>query len=135
MYYPKALRSNFIADLGITTPKQIAKSLVRFSNRQPAVHLSTFMIAQIPGSRPQSKGVHGVLESVVKSKKYLVPLIAVQPWLSTGLLAGYLTAGRFNPDQYAATVYEPEELEQEALLATGSMQARKSGSVLRITRR
>jgi hypothetical protein len=120
IYYPKALRSNFIADLGITTPKQIAKSLVRYSDRQPVVHLSAFMVAQIPGSRPQSKGVHGVLESLVKSKKYIVPLIAVQPWLSTGLVAGYLTAGRFNPDQYAATVYDPEELEQRALLATES---------------
>lgn len=116
-YYPKVLRRSFIADAGITTPKQIAKSLVRYTKKHPELGFSGFVIPQIPGSLPRSKGVRGVLESLVKSKKYAVPLVVVQLWLPPSLAAGYLTKGRFNPSRYASTVFHPAELEQRTLLA------------------
>lgn len=116
-YYPDAVRRSVVADLGITTPKQLAKSVVRYDERHPAVHLTTFRIAQIPGSRPPSQGVHGVLESVLRSKKYVVPLTAVDPWLSVGVAAGYFTSGRFNADRYTVTLYSPDALEQQACRA------------------
>ena len=117
-YYPKALRSSFIADAGITTPKQIAKSLVRYSKKHPELGFDGFVIAQIPGSMPRSKGVRGVLESLVRSKKYVVPLVVVQFWIPPSLAAGYLTTGRFNPSRYASRVFNPTGLEQRTLLAT-----------------
>jgi hypothetical protein len=117
-YYPKAVRRSLIADLGMTTPKQIAKSLVHYTTRHQELHLSTFLIPQIPGSRSPSTRARGVLESLVRSKKYLLPLIAVQPWLPPGLAAGYLTTGRFNPNRYTATAYDPTELEQYARLSS-----------------
>lgn len=117
-YYPKALRRSVIADLGVTTPKQIAKSLVRYTTRHPDLHLSTFLIAQIPGNRSPSTSARGVLESLVRSKKYLVPLTAVQPWLIPGLTIGYLTTGRFSMNRYGPTAYQPTEVEQHALLAS-----------------
>lgn len=119
-YYHGALRSSFIADLGLTTPKQIAKSLVRYSTQRPELELSAFVIQQIPGSRPDSRSAHGVLESLVKTKKYLVPLSVVQPWLPASFAAGYLVTGRFNPDRYATDRYEPIEIERRARLATSS---------------
>src|SRR6202789_4347909 len=34
-YYPKALHRSIVADVGIATPKQMAKRMVRFSERHP----------------------------------------------------------------------------------------------------
>lgn len=102
----------------------------RFGSLNPTGHAAVYL-ARICAASPTilRRCVAGETGVVIKSR---------QPWLSTGLVAGYLTTGRFNADRYAATVYEPEELEQEALLATESrsmhrptdtfMQARKSGS-------
>jgi hypothetical protein len=116
LYYPKALRSNFIADLGFTTPKQISKSFVRYGSRRPELLIESFIIPQIPGSRRESRDARGVLESLVKTKKYAIPLAVLQPWIPTGLAAGYLVTGRFKPHGHAAHIYEPAVLERLAFL-------------------
>lgn len=116
-YYPKALKRSIVADLGITTPKHIAKSMVRFSRKHPELESSAFMIPQIPGNRPPSKDARGVLESLVRSKKYAVPLLVTHAWLLPTFATGYLTTGRFNPEKYAETAYSPADLEQKAILA------------------
>ncbi len=114
-YYPKAVRRSIIADAGITTPKQVAKSLVRYGKKHPGLYTSAFQIPQVPGSLPRSKGVRGVLEAIVKSKKYAVPLVAVHLGFAPGLAIGYFTTGRFNPARNVVTVYRPAELELRAL--------------------
>jgi hypothetical protein len=110
-YYPGALRSSVVADLGLTTPKSIAKSFVKFAERNPSVELTTFAIHRVPGSRPDGHGPRGVLESLLKTKKYLLPLAYVQPWIPAGCAAGYLVSGRFNFDRYAVVAYGPADLE------------------------
>lgn len=100
VYYPGIMRRNIIADAGITTPKQIAKSLVKYSQRHPDVLFEASFIPQVPGT-PESKPVHGVLESIVRSKKYLVPLAFFHPVIAGTVAAGYLAEGRFNPNRYA----------------------------------
>jgi hypothetical protein len=100
VYYPGIMRRNFIADAGITTPKQIAKSLVKYAKRHPDAEFSASYISQVPGTRA-SKPVHGVLESIVRSKKYLVPLAFFHPVVAGSFAAGYLVEGRFNPNRYA----------------------------------
>src|SRR5579863_9652501 len=72
-YFPKTLHRSIGADAGITTPKQMAKLLTRYSARHPELSFSHIMIAQVPGSMPRSTAVHGVVESFLKSKKYIVP--------------------------------------------------------------
>jgi hypothetical protein len=119
-YYPKALRSGVVADLGLTTPKHIARSLARFGARNPDLQLTAFVIPQIPGSRRESGNARGVLESLVKTKKYAIPLAIVQPWLPVGFAAGYLATGRFDAGRLATMVYQPRDLEREALLAAVS---------------
>jgi len=109
-FYPKTVRRSIFADAGITTPKQIAKSLVQFSKRQPELRFSTFVIPQIQGSIKRSKAVRGVLESLIRSKKYALPLAVVYPWVAAGGTAAYVTGGRFNPEKHAALVYDPDEL-------------------------
>ncbi len=116
-YFPKAVRRSFVADLGVTTPKQLARSLVRLSKEHPELQFSTFVIPQIPGSRSRSKSPRGVLESLIFSKKYVVPLTLVNLWLTPALAVGYVTTGRFNPARYAVTVREPIAMEQSAMLA------------------
>jgi hypothetical protein len=106
-HYPKALRSSFMADLGLTAPKQIAKSLVSYGQDRSELQLSTFVIPEVPGSRPESRKPRGVLESLVKTKKYAIPLTVVEPWVPATLAAGYLVGGRFKPERYATTVGHP----------------------------
>jgi hypothetical protein len=54
-YYPKVIRRNFVADLGMTTPKQVAKSLVHFSRKNQELKFSAYALEQVPGNRPQSR--------------------------------------------------------------------------------
>jgi hypothetical protein len=101
-YYPKTLHRNLIADMGITTPKQIAKLLVKFSARHPELQSSSFVIPQVPGSVPRSTTVHGVVESLLKSKKYVVPVAIFEPIAVGAMAAAYVTGGgRFDPKKNA----------------------------------
>jgi hypothetical protein len=112
-YYPKALHRSVIADVGITTPKQMAKMLTKFSARHPEIDSSRLVIGQVPGSMPRSTTAHGVVESFFKSKKYIVPSAVVSPIFAGCVAAVYVGtgAGRFEPAR-DAMVYvvngEPE---------------------------
>src|ERR1035438_5801916 len=78
-YYPKALHRSLVADVGITTPKQMAITMVKFRSRHPQLAFSRYVIPQVPGSAARSSAVHGVVESFFKSKKYIVPSVAISP--------------------------------------------------------
>lgn len=110
LYYGGAIRRNYIADAGITTPQQIAKSLISYAKKHPGLSLSTFFLPQIPGNRHPSHRLDGVSAGLVRSKKYIVPLAAFHPWVACGILAIYLANGRFNVAHYAETEYAPVDL-------------------------
>lgn len=107
-YYPKTLHRSVVADIGITTPKQMAKTMVKFDQRHPEIESSRMVIAQVPGSMPRSAPVHGVVESFLKSKKYIVPSAIVSPIFAGCVVAVYegTGAGRFQPAQ-GALVFDP----------------------------
>jgi hypothetical protein len=98
-YYPKTLHRSIVADAGITTPKQMAKLLTRYSDRHPQIGFSRLVIAQVPGSMPRSTAVHGVVESFFKSKKYIVPSAVASPIFAGCVAAVYVGtgAGHFEP--------------------------------------
>jgi len=102
-YYPKSLHRSLVADVGITTPKQIAKMLTKFSARHPELQFSKLIIAQVPGSMPRSSNVHGVVESFFKAKKYIVPSVVVSPIFAGCVAAVYVGtgAGHFEPGRNA----------------------------------
>jgi hypothetical protein len=108
-YYPKALHRSVIADAGITTPKQIAKMLVKLEARRPELEGSRSVIAQVPGSLSRSSPIHGVVESFLKSKKYIVPSAVVSPIFAGCVFAVYVGTGtgRFEPD-HDAMVLNPD---------------------------
>jgi hypothetical protein len=100
-YYPKALHRSVIADVGITTPKQMAKTLVKYSSRHPDLEFTRYVIPQVPGSEARSTPVHGVVESFLKSKKYIVPSAVASPIFAGSVLAVYegTGTGRFDPSR------------------------------------
>jgi hypothetical protein len=128
-YYPKSLRRSLIADLGITTPKQLAKSLVGYSKKHPELQFSAYIIPQIPGNRPKSHKARGISEGLVKTTMYAAPLVVLNIWIAPTLVAGYVATGRFNPAQYAATVYLPAELEARALLSAAPHPSQNGSTV------
>jgi hypothetical protein len=106
LYYPRALRRSIIADAGISTPKHSAKALVSYCRRRE-VPLARFVIPQVEGT-PRSTRLRGVSESLIRSKKYVVPLAVLQPWVAGTAAVAYLTRGRFSPKPHL--VCEPGTL-------------------------
>lgn len=102
IYLPHAVHRSFIADLGLTTPKQIARSLVKYGKAHPELEMSAFVIPQVPGTVKRSHAVRGVAESLIKSKKYLLPMVILGPALTGGVVIAYLADGRMTLPKDAA---------------------------------
>ncbi len=111
-YYPHAVHRGFAGDVGIMTPKQAAKTLVKYSQRHKDLQFSHFVIPQISGTVPRSTRVRGVLESLVKSKRYAVPLVSVavlHPYIGGPMAFAWLEGSHFNPRRIA----DPDESSSE----------------------
>ena len=107
-YFPHTVHRNFIADAGMTTPKQVARSMVKLGKKHPELGARAFVIPQVDGTVARSHKVHGVAESLIKSKKYLVPLAILSPHVTGGILLAYLAGGRLDVPKDAA-VFDLEE--------------------------
>jgi hypothetical protein len=94
IYLPHAIHRNFIADVGLMTPKQVARSLVSYARKHPEIDMSAFVIPQVPGSMPRSHAVDGVAQSLIESKKYLLPMTFLAPEVTGGIVVAYLVDGR-----------------------------------------
>ncbi|HEX3438642.1 MAG TPA: hypothetical protein VHT24_17865 [Pseudacidobacterium sp.] len=105
-YYPHSVHRNYIADAGLMTPKQAARSLVAYSKHHSDLQFTTFVIPQVRGTIHRSDSIDGVLESLVKTKKYAVPIAVLHPFVAGGIAIAYLGDGRFHPDRNAA-VFDP----------------------------
>lgn len=112
-YYPRALHRSVIADVGIATPKQMAKTLIKYSARHPRLETSRYVIPQVPGLEARSTPVHGVVESFFKSKKYIVPSAIVSPIFAGCVAAVYVGsgAGHFDPAHHALVFNPQRDLE------------------------
>jgi hypothetical protein len=85
----------------MTTPKQVAKALVGYSRKHPDLNMTAFVIPQVNGNMPRSHSVDGISESLVKSKKYIIPLAVLNPEVSGGIVVAYLMNGRSHPPKDA----------------------------------
>ncbi len=115
-YYPGALHRSVIGDLGVTTPKQIAKCLARYSKHRPKLQYQKFIIPQVPGTIKRSKPARGVVESAFKAKKYMIPLLMWHPAIVGCFAAAYFTGGGFDPGRHAL-VFDPSRELEPALTA------------------
>lgn len=95
-YFPQSVRRSITADAGITTPKQVAKSLVGYAKHHESLELREFVIPQVPGNIPRSHRPRGVVESLLMTKKYVVPIAVFHPYVLVGIAVTYLTRGRFD---------------------------------------
>ena len=108
-YFPHSIHRNFIVDVGLMTPKQTAHSLEKYAKRHSDLQYSTFVIPQVPGTIHRSTPVHGVIESLVETKKYALPLAVLHPIVAGSLVAVYFGGGRFHPASQMETVFDPHE--------------------------
>jgi len=111
LFYPHAIRRNFVADFGLTTPKSVARALTHYASKHPDTDFHVFKIPQVPGSIPRSYGVQDVTESLLK--RYGVPLIVLSP-VATGIVfIAYMGHGRFDMPRNAPVL----DLRQTAISA------------------
>lgn len=102
-YYPHAVHRNLFADVGIMTPKQAARSLVSYS-RKHEISMEMLTIPQVAGTIPRSTAVRGVLQSLVKSKRYAIPLASLavfHPFFGGGMVAAWVQGKSFDPKKIA----------------------------------
>ncbi len=113
-YYPGATRRSVIADLGITTPKQLARSLAKYGKRHDNLELTIIEIEQVPGSVRRSHTPHGVLQALLTSKKYaipLVPLALVHPFFAAGVVVTYAFSERSGSAKPSDVLTNPEQVD------------------------
>jgi hypothetical protein len=112
--YPHAIRRNFVADFGLTTPKSVARALAHYASKRPGLGFHVFKVEQVPGSLPRSLQVQGVTESLIK--RYGVPLVVLSP-IATGIVfVAYLGHGRFDMPRNAPLLdLQPLTLPVDAL--------------------
>jgi len=99
-YYPHAVHRSLLNDAGIMTPKQAARSLVSYTRHHKNLQFSILIIPQVQGTVPRSTAVRGVLESLVKSKRYALPLVPVavlHPFFGGSLAFAWIEGSRFDP--------------------------------------
>jgi hypothetical protein len=77
----------------LTTPKQVARKLVRYARKHPDLQLAVFEIPQVPGYRRHSSSNKDISESLTTTG-YAVPLVLLNPYLAGGLFVDYLARGR-----------------------------------------
>ena len=128
-FYPDTVHRSFMADAGMTTPKQAARSLVRYSRHNRDVLFASFVIPQVPGSIHRSKPARGILEGFIRTKKYSVPAAVLSPIVVGSLAVVYLTERRSPPGRNAPVLDVPhhaltplfaetlENLQQQASVA------------------
>jgi hypothetical protein len=93
-YYPHAVRRNYIADLGITFPKSVARGLAHYARKHPEAGFEVFVVPQIKGTLPRSHSNTDFAESILK--RYGIPLVVVSPVATGVVLAAYVGHGRFS---------------------------------------
>ena len=84
-----------MSDFWLTTPKHLARSVTKFGSKNPELGFEVFQIPQVPGTIPRSRRIDGIAESLVRSKKYIVPLAILSPEMAGSLVAAYVGTGRF----------------------------------------
>jgi len=98
-YFPHAATTDYINDFGMTSPKAIARSFVRYAVRNPKSNLRVLHFAQVPGTIKRSNEVRSGTEQLYRSEKLLIPMLIFADYGVPAVAASYLLTGRFNPER------------------------------------
>jgi hypothetical protein len=118
-YFPRKFRRSIFPDAGMTTPKQIAYKLERYSRKHPEMHLEIYEIPQIPGYRHMSRSNKSISESLITTA-YAVPIAILNPYLAGGLFVDYVVRGRYHLIPHDLTKITPDDLDALTSPATGA---------------
>jgi hypothetical protein len=88
LYQPKALHRSYVADLGISMPKQMVKRMVQFSASHPELRLSRFIIPQVPGDIARSKALARCVRRTPSSGGHLRGMLATGQFVGIGTILG-----------------------------------------------
>ncbi len=108
-YFPRAFGRGIFPDAGMTTPKQIAYKLERYSHKHPEIHLEIFEIPQVPGNRRLSHANKSISESLITTA-YAVPIAILNPYLAGGLFVDYVVRGRYHMIPKGTPKLMPDDL-------------------------
>jgi hypothetical protein len=98
-FYPHAVRRNYIADLGMTSPKSVARGLSHYAHKHPGIGFEVFVIPQVKGDLPRSHANNDLAEYILK--RYSLPLVVLSPVSTAVVLAAYIGHGRFSMPRHA----------------------------------
>ena len=91
-YFPGTVQENKLADFHVMSPKQVVRSVEQFGKTHPEANLQVFVIPQIPGTLRRSRPVRGGTDMLLKTKRYVFTLLAIQPEAVVAALVMYLGA-------------------------------------------
>lgn len=126
-YFPGTVRGgDHIADFGLMTPKQVARSVDAFGQKHPELNLRVLEVPQVPGTLRRSRPVRGGAEAGIKTKRYVAILAVIQPEIPIGCAILYLIHGRW-PIGQDAVAQMPADWDHEV---PGSEPGSAVGTVL-----
>ena len=95
--FPHSVHRDLLNDVGLMTPKAAAGSFTRWALKHPELGFHSLHFAQQPGDIRRSGLARSGTETVIHTKKYLIPAVVLGDWeLPTSIVASYLLTGRFS---------------------------------------
>jgi hypothetical protein len=94
-------------DFDITGPKSLARQLDAYGHKHPSLHLRVYEVPQIPGTLRRSRPMRSCSEGFLKTKRYLVTLLLIQPEFVLADWSIYEAKGKWTPGLDAATLTPP----------------------------
>jgi hypothetical protein len=98
VYYPGAVKPDYLNDFFMTSPKAVARSLTHYAEKHPESDFRVLHFAQVPGTIKRSSECRSGTEQLYHSKKLVIPL-AYLAWQGVpAVAASYAITGHFNPE-------------------------------------
>ena len=95
--FPHSVHRDLLNDVGLMTPKAAARSFTHWALQRPELGFYSLHFAQQPGDILRSGTARSGTETVIYTKKYVIPAIVLGDWeLPTSIFASYLFTGRFS---------------------------------------
>lgn len=98
-YFPGAARKDHRAELGITTPWQVARSVRRYGRAHPELEETEFIIPQVAGTLPRSHRIESLAEGLVRTKRYVIPITIACPPVTAVMAVLWASDGSFEMPQ------------------------------------
>jgi hypothetical protein len=93
LVYPHAIHRNWIADLGMTSPKSVARGLAHYAKKHPGTDLRAFVVPQVKGELPRSHGAQDFAQGILT--RFGLPIAILSPVTTGVVIAAFIGHGRF----------------------------------------